>query len=1322
MPITGDQKALMHARLNVMRLGASRLGYYAPTLAISIGGYPLSKVLRVAGLQITDYLDGQPNIATMRVWWTTPEVGHEVKIGLGSLDPAQLVFAGRIQHRVQVYEGDTPKHIAWDLTCISGEWLLNRRLITKRYVGMSASSIVIDIIQTYTQGYYTYQVEPDLPWIDEFTLTQSTVTAALDLLAKRIGAYWFVDYGNDVNFFITPRDAVSTIYHWEPHTAAAITHGIDLDPVKTRVYVTGGGSRTTVPISSGDVTMPIEDATLFSATGGMAVHDVQRFFYGGKVNGGPASNVGGSLVGPAAPSAELAAGVGGILGTVKYRVSLRTSKGETIPGAESGPVTANRLGPPSNIGQYEVLTMGSGPLAGTYEYASTYTTRNDGETLLSGSATVSVPALAAPDAPLPSVLNVSGKLIGTFRYALTFVTKYGETQLGAWSGSVTVPPCPNPTTLGAVPAGAGPLVGTYQYAVAFVTPQGESLIGGTISRICQAVITPQGSPGLQEVPAVIGVLIGTFFYRATFVTALGETLVGPPNGISLNAQPAPSSPSYSPHSSEPGPLLGSYSYLTSFVDGTGRETVGNGGGFISCNARQPNTPSVSGSGTGQTIAYCVTWVHPIYGESPLSGRAIDSDKGLNPQVQCFDAPNGCGWNVYSTGTVPAGNGGSSPLYKVAEMPIGSTTFTHTNQTGPSEGVRESLGRAVLVSNVPTGPSGTIARRVYRTKQGGGAYYLVGQIDGNGSGGSFLDRVADDALTVVAPAQTQHGRQVQVVSLPTGPADVTLARNVYRTKSGGSSNGPFYLVGQVSGNGSSVSLVDNTPDSALTTAPPLVATAGGEATQLTAPVGPTGVTSRRLYRTKANGNTFFALADLDNAGSSSFYDAVPDSGLTGKAPEVTSSAGGLQARVTLPLSPVYAMPDGHTFITGRRLYRTKGTESNGPNFYLVATFNDPDYYYFPTPDPETEFEDNVADEDLREVCANYYEAGGGAVRWHLNNGPDGVTGRKLYRTRLDDFYGRFFYVGHVSGNDQLWDEDSEYTDDTPDEGLSVLSPIDNTAGGGRVRVFNLPVGPVGVTARRLYRTKGGGVEYFYVGQIANNDPGVEYLDDAADEELQDAAPLTAQVGALAGDASLPLQGVTGFPSAGWVRVDSMILRYTGISGTTLTGIPATGLGAIVAAIAADSAVVVEPHLTGVTGLIAALPLGETINLFVQVDDTDAQARMAALVGGDGIHEEHINDARLSQTEALARGQAKIWELRDPIETLRYTTRDKTTRAGRTVTISLGPPTLISGTFLIQQVTMTQFDPLNRLFPLCAVVASSRRESFDALLRILKRQAV
>jgi hypothetical protein len=1290
----------MHARLHVMRLGASRLAYVAPTLVVIIGGIDVAqaRVLRLASLQIVDHLDGEPNLATFRLHKTfTPTPGQEIQIGLGSREPAQLIFAGHIQTVRKVYEGDTPAHVAYDITAMSYEWLLNKQMVTTRYVNQSATAIATDLIQRFTtDGFTTARVTLGLPVLDELTLTFARVSEALDTLARRIGGYWYVDYGRALHLFITPTESAHAIVDANVHSAADIALTTDVAAARTRVIVQGAGARTTAPVAVGVTLVPVDSTAPFSASGGTAIQGTTRLTYTGRVLGGVGTNVG-SAGGPGAPTPSVSGTtVGGVSGTVRYRITFRAAQGETTPGTPSAPVTAPAVAPPGTLSA--PTPIAGGPIVGTVYYVCTFRTKY-GETVASPPRAFTGVAIGAPGAPTVQALPAPGRLAGVYRYRTTYSTRRGETLASGGDSSVTVVAFPVPAAPSVALNGFGPLVGLYGYKVTFVSALGETTAGGLGSRTA-AAFGPVPGPATLAPGSAIGRLLGTYLYRLTYVTARGETTVGTAASITVTAHTAGAPNGNLQSTAVVGPLIGSYRWKISFVSDLG-ETLSPATGSIATAALTASAPSVSGDGTSQEIAYAVAYYHPVYGVSNVSARTVDTNKGASPVVGINGLPAGCGAYVYSTGTVASGQGSSAPLHQVATLGIGETSFTHVAQTGPAiSATPATLGRYGRVEAIPAGPTGTTQRRIYRTKAGGSTYFLVGQIDGNAGGETFLDGVADDNLTVTAPTSNLNGRPVVLSNLPQGPAG-TLGRRIYRTRAGGSE---YFRIGQIDNNTFGVTYTDDAPDGGLTMNPPAAASAGGESHTLTIPTGPTGTLARRLYRTEADRSVYRLLAEIPDNATGTFVDAYADGELGEVTEPLQHTAGGQNVSVTnIPIGP-----GGGLEITAVTVYRTT---AGGNDFFAVRRL---------TPGVTT-FVDDVPDGNLGPPAPLLHTAGGYSAQLSVPVGPTGVTGTRFYRTVMGgSSAGPFLLCAQHTGNGAGTVVDSKADDDLGAEPPPAVS----SAGGATILVDGIQVGPPGVTARRLYRTKADGTDYFFVAQLSDNTTG-SFLDDRTDDQLNDLAPTEGSIGALVGETTLRVLDAAAFPpGGGWCRVESQVIRYAAVSGSTLTGIPAAGVGAIVAAIRAGAAVVVEPQLTGVAGVLAELVEGTTIQLLVTRDDLAAQDALAALIGGgsSGIFEEYIHDDRLSQAEAEERGDAKLLELKDPIRTVTYRTRDITTTSGRLVTFDLAPPTTITGSFKIQQVTITNLDPLNRIPPLRQVIASSRRESFEALVRLLKRQAV
>jgi len=284
------------------------------------------------------------------------------------------------------------------------------------------------------------------------------------------------------------------------------------------------------------------------------------------------------------------------------------------------------------------------------------------------------------------------------------------------------------------------------------------------------------------------------------------------------------------------------------------------------------------------------------------------------------------------------------------------------------------------------------------------------------------------------------------------------------------------------------------------------------------------------------------------------------------------------------------------------------------------------------------------------------------------------------------------------------------------------PGANTANTGGASVTGIGLGPAGTTSREVYRTAAGAAQLKLLTTIANNTSTGPFVDTFADSTLGANAPVTDTSGLTtstgkvnAGSTSLETSNAGRFSaSGGWVLNGTQFIRYTGIAGNTLTGIPATGLGAIVNTMLYGEHLDPVPALTGVVSIDVAIPRGQVVNIWVQRDDVAAQAAQAALDGGDGIYEYLVTDERRGTDSLNALCDAHLELYSRPIVTVTYATRDVKTKSGKTLVVNLASPP-ISQTLTIQDVTITEIDVAPHTAPKFTVTASTVRQSLESILR-------
>lgn len=304
-----------------------------------------------------------------------------------------------------------------------------------------------------------------------------------------------------------------------------------------------------------------------------------------------------------------------------------------------------------------------------------------------------------------------------------------------------------------------------------------------------------------------------------------------------------------------------------------------------------------------------------------------------------------------------------------------------------------------------------------------------------------------------------------------------------------------------------------------------------------------------------------------------------------------------------------------------------------------------------------------------------------------------------------------------------------------EGVAMASPVAVALAAGETQIQTdtapIPTDPK-ITLKAIYMSTSNGaastMKKWTDYSIGNTGVPTIIINSAA---TGIAAPLANTAGPAleptpAGSTSLQVENLALFAASGWAEVGGIVFSYTGRSATTgagsLTGIPASGIGSLTAGVRAGTVRSI-PHLTGVSGVLYAIPKGEPVNIVVTVNDTAAQAAMATAVGGDGIHEMFLTDGRWSITEATARANAELSQRKDPLVTTHLVSRDQNIQSGRSITFSMTNPA-ITGTAKIQRVTITEigiFGPRGHTLPLRTVELSSRQYSFEDLLRQIKGRA-
>jgi hypothetical protein len=172
------------------------------------------------------------------------------------------------------------------------------------------------------------------------------------------------------------------------------------------------------------------------------------------------------------------------------------------------------------------------------------------------------------------------------------------------------------------------------------------------------------------------------------------------------------------------------------------------------------------------------------------------------------------------------------------------------------------------------------------------------------------------------------------------------------------------------------------------------------------------------------------------------------------------------------------------------------------------------------------------------------------------------------------------------------------------------------------------------------------------------------------------------------------GIGFFP--GWLLVDGRVwIYYTGGAITAapagnVTGIPSSGAGSITSALSVGDAVVNVPFITSLIGgsnaLTRAIPQGTYIATVTERNDTAAQAALAAIEGGDGIHESLLRDHRFSVETGDDLADSDLTAFSTSLTRATWETEDMNARPGTRQMINLTGTDPLSVTLTITRAEL------------------------------------
>lgn len=287
--------------------------------------------------------------------------------------------------------------------------------------------------------------------------------------------------------------------------------------------------------------------------------------------------------------------------------------------------------------------------------------------------------------------------------------------------------------------------------------------------------------------------------------------------------------------------------------------------------------------TSQQLSLNKTNLNFNFLASPELGQMTATDNGSHDHaLAALPAPTSA--LTLNTLSQETGNLRNNSIYKYAYSFV--ATNGQESPLSPTVSYSSTLDqKQFLVTNVSTYPlSNVVSRRIYRTKADGDVFYLIQTLTDNLST-QFIDNLDDNQLHLLAPTASAHSSFYQYkVAFVTDTSQTNPSSQSVKLK--------------LSGDNRQV-LLNHLP------------------------LSKESIVARKIYRTLADGQTYYLLATLQDNTTTSYLDTTSDSDLAKNNPMPTS--GGLLANnnLALQLEADGSITSQKTFTSAGRLETQHG---------------------------------------------------------------------------------------------------------------------------------------------------------------------------------------------------------------------------------------------------------------------------------------------------------------------------------------------------------------------------------------------------------------
>ena len=254
----------LQARSGIARAGTTRSDYYRQVFAMTINGVDRSANVWKFSTRIVKNLHEQEDRLSLTIFGFRPSAGQAIVIGSGAID--NRLFGGTIKTvRQRSVKGNVVE--IYDVTAGDWSWLLSRKLFSGHYTNITAHQLVLDLAAVYAPGFTVNNVKVTSPVISEISWTNRTFPQVMAQIADRIGWHWYFDPNQDIHFFDSETVIVPVALTQSNMVYDLLDWSENIDQIRTRVYVEGGGGTTTDPVEAGALSIPIDEAGWYDGVG-----------------------------------------------------------------------------------------------------------------------------------------------------------------------------------------------------------------------------------------------------------------------------------------------------------------------------------------------------------------------------------------------------------------------------------------------------------------------------------------------------------------------------------------------------------------------------------------------------------------------------------------------------------------------------------------------------------------------------------------------------------------------------------------------------------------------------------------------------------------------------------------------------------------------------------------------------------------------------------------------------------------------------------------------------------------------------------------------